>query len=72
MHTKLRFSNDRLNTEPGRYTRAPVFHLRTCNICNSLEFEGDFHFICVCDKYDDLTNVVFFMTLLKLLSALIH
>ena len=28
-------------------------------ICNSLEIEDEFHFICVCDKYDDLRKVLF-------------
>ena len=34
-------------------------HLRICNICNSLEIGDEFHFICVCDKYDDLRKVLF-------------
>ena len=28
-------------------------------ICNPLDIEDEFHFICVCDKYDDLRKVLF-------------
>ena len=47
-----------MNIELGRYAKAPV-HLRTCNICNLLKIEDDFHFICVCNKHDDIRKVLF-------------
>ena len=31
----------------------------TCNICNTLEIEDEYHFIYVCHKYCDLTNQLF-------------
>ena len=54
-YAKLRISNHRLNIELGRNAKTPV-HLRTCNICNTLEIEDEYHFICVCHKYCDLRN----------------
>ena len=57
-YAKLRISNHRLNIELGRYAKTPV-HLRTCNICNTLEIEDEYHFICVCHKYCDLRNQLF-------------
>ena len=42
----------------GWYAKTPV-HLRTCNICNTLETEDEYHFICVCHKYCDLRNQLF-------------
>ena len=57
-YAKLRISNHRSNIELGRYAKIPV-HLRTCNICNTLEIEDEYHFICVCHKYCDLRNQLF-------------
>ena len=57
-YAKLRISNHRLNIELGRYAKTPV-HLRTCNICNTLEIEDEYHFICVCHKYCDLRKQLF-------------
>ena len=57
-YAKLRISNHRLNIELGRYAKTRV-HLRTCNICNTLEVEDEYHFTCVCDKYCDLRNQLF-------------
>ena len=50
--------NHRLNIEYGKYAKITV-HLRSCNICNSIEIEDEFHLICVCDKYDALRKVFF-------------
>ena len=57
MYVKLSNLYHRLNIEQGRYARTLV-HNMTANICISLEIEDEFHFICVCDKYDDLRKVV--------------
>ena len=50
---RLRNSGLALEVEEGRMHGIDLEE-RTCKICNSLEIEDEFHFICVCPLYDNL------------------
>ena len=58
--SRFRLSNHNLHIEKGRHAKpkTPV-EQRLCNVCNNKMIEDEFHFICVCKKYDDLRDYFF-------------
>ncbi len=61
---RLRVSNHCLEIEKGRHiTRGKSIKIppdkRFCNMCKFNLVEDEFHFICICNKYDTLRNSFF-------------
>jgi hypothetical protein len=53
--TRLRLSAHSLRIQTGRYARNHVpRHERYCKLCNSLDIEDEFHFVCKCPSFTDL------------------
>ena len=57
---RFRLSNHKLHIEKGRHTKpkTPV-ESRLCTLCKTDQIEDEFHFLCVCSKYDDLREEFF-------------
>ena len=51
--SKMRLSSHKLNIEKGRYTGVPR-NDRKCELCNKNDIEDEYHFMIVCDVYNDL------------------
>ena len=50
---RFRCSSSSLAIEEGRHHNiAP--HLRFCKVCNLMEVEDEYHFLLICEKYNDL------------------
>ena len=50
---KLRLSSHQLRIETGRYGNQRIErNQRYCLICNILDIEDEFHFVCVCNAYN--------------------
>jgi len=50
---KFRCGILQLRIETGRFNQTKLEE-RTCEICNTPEIEDEFHFLCVCNKYNNL------------------
>ena len=55
---KFRSGILQLRVETGRYTQLKLED-RTCQICNTVAIEDEFHFLCVCPKYNNLRDSLF-------------
>ncbi len=53
MLTQIRFGILPLHIETGRF-RGTTLEERTCQICNSQSVEDEFHFILICNEYNEL------------------
>ncbi len=53
MLSQIRFGILPLHIETGRF-RGTELEERACQICNSQSIEDEFHFILICNEYDEL------------------
>ena len=58
MLAKFRTGILQLRVETGRFTQMKLED-RTCQICNLNLIEDEIHFLCVCNKYDELRKILF-------------
>ena len=58
---KFRCGILQLRIETGRFNNTKLEE-RTCEICQSAQIEDEFHFLCVCDAYDQLRKDMFTRT----------
>ena len=47
-----------LEIEVGRYRNVPLSE-RICRMCNSGQVEDDYHFLCVCERYNDDRRILY-------------
>ena len=52
---KLRFGVLPISIETGRYTSVPM-EQRICTLCNLDEVETEYHFVFICDRYQQFRN----------------
>jgi hypothetical protein len=53
--TKFRLSSTGLRIETGRHGSNMIDRkLRTCQLCNSVDIEDEYHFVLICPCYTDL------------------
>ena len=56
--SRLRLSSHKLHIETGRYAQNRTErHERYCAICNKRDIEDEYHFICVCEAYQQLRAI---------------
>ncbi len=55
---QIRFGILPLHIETGRF-RGTALEERTCQICNSQSIEDEFHFILICNEYNELRIKLF-------------
>ncbi len=58
MLAQIRFGILPLHIETGRF-RGTALEERTCQICNSQSIEDEFHFILICNEYNELRMNLF-------------